>query len=148
MGWTWRSIENKTWDDYYNELLQIYNETKSSTFKQKVNPALFQWCRGQRQKKDLLLPEQIKKLNDIEFDWKIKIIKSAIQPKNDLKFEENAKQLPRYKNENGEFKFKSRDKVSEWVRKLRLTGTSDERKKILLKYGYDLDEDIKRNKGQ
>ena len=148
LGWTWRSIENKTWDDYYNELLQIYNETKSSTFKQKVNPALFQWCRGQRQKKDLLLPEQIKKLNDIEFDWKIKIIKSAIQPKNDLKFEENAKQLPRYKNENGEFKFKSRDKVSEWVRKLRLTGTSDERKKILLKYGYDLDEDIKRNKGQ
>lgn len=145
LGWTWRSIENKSWDDFYNELKLIYIETNSSTFKQKVNPSLFQWCRGQRQKRNLLSQEQIKKLNDVKFDWNIKVIKSAIQPKNDLKFEEKAKQLPNYRDENGVFKFKSRDKVSEWVRKLRLTGASEERKKILLKYGFDLDKDIQRN---
>ncbi len=145
LGWTWRSIENKTWDDFYNELKLIYIETNSSTFKQKVNRSLFQWCRGQRQKRNLLSQEQIKKLNDVKFDWNIKVIKSAIQPKNDLKFEEKAKQLPNYRDENGVFKFKSRDKVSEWVRKLRLTGASEERKKILLKYGFDLDKDIQRN---
>lgn len=145
LGWTWRSIENKSWDDFYYELKQIYTDTNSSTFKQKVNPSLFQWCRGQRQKRNLLLPEQIKKLDDVKFNWNVKVIKSAIQPKNDLKFEEKAKQLPNYRDENGLFKFKAKDKVSEWVRKLRLTGASEERKKILLKYGFDLDEDIKRN---
>jgi superfamily II DNA or RNA helicase len=148
LGWTWRSIENKSWDDYYRELEIIYQNTNSSYLPQRVNPQLFQWCKGQRQKKEMLTNEQIKKLDELKFDWKNTELTRPKQPKNDIRFEEKAKQLPNYKNEDGEFKFKSRDKVSEWVRKLRLTGASEERKKILLKYGFDLDADIKKNKGQ
>jgi superfamily II DNA or RNA helicase len=134
LGWTWRSIEFKTWDDFYQELEVIYKETGSTSFTQKTNPALHQWCRGQRQKKNLLEQEQINKLNEVKFQWETEILKSAIQPKNELRFEENAKLLPNYRNEDGEFKFKSRDKVGKWVNKLRTTGTSEERKRILIKY--------------
>jgi superfamily II DNA or RNA helicase len=146
LGWTWYSKEKKTWDDFFSELKEIFDYTGSSYFKQKVNQQLFQWCKTQRINRGHLSPEQIEKLNSVEFLWEIETLKTAKQPKNDKRFENNASQLPNYLDENGEYRFKAKDKVSDWMRKIWVNGTTPERKEILKKYGYDLDKELAKKK--
>ncbi|MBK9328533.1 MAG: Helicase associated domain protein [Sphingobacteriales bacterium] len=138
LGWTWASREN-SWEDYFNELNKIFQETGKCEFKQSINQTLFQWCKTQRLKKHLLLPEQIEKLNSINFKWTVQKLKSSTQPKNDMRFVNNAKELPKYKTENGEFHFKTRNTIFTWIERLARNGTTDDRKKILLDHGCDIE---------
>jgi superfamily II DNA or RNA helicase len=142
LGWSWRSKDEKTWNDQFEELKKIYQKSGNYNFKQEDNFSLYQWCKGQRQKKHLLLPEQIAKLDAIDFPWVVTKKYKSYATKQDKKFEEYAKELLKYRDENGEFKINSRSKIGNWITKLKYTGTSDERRKILLQYGYDIDKEI------
>lgn len=144
LGWTWSSKEIKTWDDYYKELKTIYRETGRSYFVQRVNYNLFQWCKSQRLNKENVKPEQVKKLNEIEFPWEVARLKSTVRPASDRRFEENSKTLPSFKDLNGDYKFKSGTKIYAWIGQLKAYGTTPEQKEILIKYGYNLDEELKK----
>ena len=146
--WTWSSKEKKTWDDYYKELKDIYKETGRSYFTRSVNYNLFQWCKSQRAMIENLDSQQVSKLNEIEFTWEVTRVKSTIRPTDERRFEENAKKLLAFKDDNGDYKFNSRCKTSKWIRKLWEFGATSERKEILKKYGYDLDEELEKRKAK
>lgn len=138
LGWTWFSREI-SWDDYFNKLNTIFQDTGKCEFKLSFDPSLFQWCKTQRQKKQLLEPEQIVKLESINFKWTFKKLKSSTQPKNDLRFLNNAKELKKFKTESGEYYFTVRGAIFSWIERLAITGTTEDRKKILLDNGCDIE---------
>lgn len=145
LGFTWSAYEN-TFDDNFNQLRKIFLETGSTEFKQSYNYYLFQWCKKIRLKKDSLSPEEIDKLNSINFKWEIKRPASARQPKNDKKFEDKARELQKYKTEEGIFYFTKKGTVFNWIERLSREGTTPERKEILMKHGCDLDNIVIKRK--
>jgi hypothetical protein len=64
------------WDSWYNKFLEFRKNSSedlppSKLDNGKENP-LYNWCRTQRNKRNRLLPEQIKRLDDAAFVWRIK----------------------------------------------------------------------------
>jgi superfamily II DNA or RNA helicase len=145
LGFTWTAFEN-SFDDNLSALQKIINETGTIEFKQSYNHYLFQWCKKLRLKKDTLSPEEIEKLNSIGFKWEVKRAASAIQPKNDKKFEEKAKKLQEFKTDDGTYYFTKRGAVFSWIERLAREGVTPERKIILMKYGCDLDKIVIKRK--
>lgn len=95
------------WDKNYAELEKYYKKNKHCFVKDKENIQLKNWVENQRARKDNLTREQIKKLNNIEFPWEIKV--------RDILWEENYKNLIEYKRKHGNCLVPQRTRLGSWV---------------------------------
>ncbi|MEI6122393.1 MAG: hypothetical protein WCQ95_02075 [Bacteroidota bacterium] len=58
--------------EFYNEFLELKKQS-NNVIKERNNPVqkktIYEWIQEQRDKKELLSPEYIQKLNEANFDW-------------------------------------------------------------------------------
>ena len=76
LGFIWDPL-SKNWNDYYKALIQYKKEFKTTAvpllYKTKEGRALGTWTQQQRAKRAKLSLDQIKKLDEIDFIWKVEI---------------------------------------------------------------------------
>lgn len=70
--------ENISWEDKFIDLKEYYKTYKTKQVNSAINSSLYFWERKQRigKKKNKLNDEQIEKLNYLNFEWEIKIIRN------------------------------------------------------------------------
>ena len=71
LDFDWELDPEPSWDDYYAQLCQYHVKYNSTLLNKIVNSNLAKWCNEQRKmyNKELLLRDQISKLNSLDFDW-------------------------------------------------------------------------------
>ena len=75
-GVDWHHKKNKSensWNDKYEQLIDLKNNTGTTTPPREGNKALSAWCAGQRiyYQKGNLSAERIEKLNILDFKWEV-----------------------------------------------------------------------------
>lgn len=71
MGFEW-NVGTPDWDERFGDLKKYYEVNGQSSVKASENQNLFFWCYRQRKNRDELEPEQIQKLQSINFIFEIK----------------------------------------------------------------------------
>jgi hypothetical protein len=127
------------WQNLYKELAEYYGLNGHSNIPVifPENPPLGKWCFKQRQnyKSDILKPDKIKLLEDIEFVW---------FPQ-DINFEDNLKLVSDFFKKSGHFKIPSNkefQQLNNWFnsqkRRCKKGTLSDEKKQRFKDIGYEI----------
>ena len=109
-----------SWDERFQQLVEYKEQNGHCRVSQryKANLQLAKWVSTQRQvynktKKGKLLPEQIKSLEGIEFEWELK----------QVSWDERFQQIVEYKEQNGHSRvpqrYKANPQLGQWVNKQR-----------------------------
>ena len=148
LGFEWEVDRTKVWmeawNNKYSQLLTVFKETKSSHITSSyVDNTLYTWVLQQRMKKrnNELSDEQIKRLDDIDFNWNPEATSSS---PDDERWFEMLEQLAHYKEKfgvcnvsqlNNDYK-----KIGRWVNDQRLNYSRgkllEHRKELLEELGF------------
>jgi len=90
------SNKNASWDVHYQALLEFYQQNKHANVPRKDSTvSLAKWLSKQRTRKSKLSPEQVQKLNAVQFEWNSKSVLD------DIAWKERYTRLQAYTQEHG-----------------------------------------------
>ncbi len=128
------------WEKNYQKLLRYYNKYGHSNINSRYGP-LGTWAFAQRKFKDTLTEEQIRKLDDVEYNW----VPAEKKKRNDeAAWERQYENLKKYYEKNGDSNLQARDgTLGTWIVAQRKKALTEEQKEKLNAIEFPWDSRMK-----